>query len=159
MPNCGILSLFSSCLTRRQAQPSNSKASNYKTTVDLAPEPSPSETKAASSLLSLLLTAEKPGIEFKQAGQNIVRPCGWTDWLAQRLLDGLVDALSTGQALGIAAKEAYDRVSGEAEAFARAHPVLYEVLVVVIAIGIFAVLMPWVVEALGFGELGPVAGE
>lgn len=56
-------------------------------------------------------------------------------------------------------KDTYDKVREVAEEFVKEHPVLVEVLVIVVAIGILAVLVPWAVEALGFGELGPVAGS
>lgn len=44
---------------------------------------------------------------------------------------------------------------GAAIGFAKEHPA-YAVL---IALGILAVLMPWALEILGFGELGPIEGS
>jgi hypothetical protein len=55
-------------------------------------------------------------------------------------------------------KEAYDKAVTEAAKsadFARDHPVW----TTLIALGILAVLLPWVIEALGFGVEGPVARE
>lgn len=46
-----------------------------------------------------------------------------------------------------------------AEKFVTEHPVLTEVLVTVVAIGILTVLVPWAFEALGFAELCPVEGN
>ncbi|KAH9205772.1 hypothetical protein DL95DRAFT_397352 [Leptodontidium sp. 2 PMI_412] len=60
--------------------------------------------------------------------------------------------------MGSTMKEAFDRASGVAEEFAREHPVLVGVMVTLVALGILALVMPWVIEALGFGALGPVEG-
>jgi hypothetical protein len=58
--------------------------------------------------------------------------------------------------MGQAIREAYDRAVNEATEFAYDHPVFCTVL----ALGILAILMPWVVDAaLGFAEIGPCAGE
>ncbi len=51
-------------------------------------------------------------------------------------------------------KEAYDKAVAAAVGFARDHPVW----TTLIAIGILVVLLPWVLEGLGFGELGPIEG-
>lgn len=51
-------------------------------------------------------------------------------------------------------KKAYDDAVAAAVGFAREHPVW----TTLIALGILVILLPWVIEALGFGEAGPVAG-
>ncbi|OJJ98363.1 hypothetical protein ASPACDRAFT_79838 [Aspergillus aculeatus ATCC 16872] len=54
-----------------------------------------------------------------------------------------------------AATEALRRASEEAFEFAQEHPVYTTIL----ALGVFVALMPWVLEVLGFAELGPVEGS
>lgn len=54
-----------------------------------------------------------------------------------------------------AASDALTKVQGAAIGFAKEHPA-YATL---IALGILAVLMPWALEILGFGELGPIEGS
>lgn len=53
------------------------------------------------------------------------------------------------------ARIAVERSTKEAIGFARDHPA-YATL---IALGVLAILTPWVIEALGFSELGPVEGS
>lgn len=53
-------------------------------------------------------------------------------------------------------KEAVERAAGEAVGFARDHPAYCTLL----ALGIIIVIgMPWIIEALGFTELGPLEGK
>jgi hypothetical protein len=56
-------------------------------------------------------------------------------------------------------KEACDGATTAALEFVHKHPVLTAAMGTVIAIGILAILAPWAVEALGFGEFGPVEGK
>jgi hypothetical protein len=58
-----------------------------------------------------------------------------------------------------ALKEASDKAYAAAAEFVHEHPVLTAALVTIVAIGILVLLAPWAVEALGFGELGPVEGK
>lgn len=52
-------------------------------------------------------------------------------------------------------KDAFDKAVDKAVGFARDHPVWCAV----IALGILVLLLPWALEALGFAETGPIAGE
>lgn len=61
--------------------------------------------------------------------------------------------------MGAAMKEAFDKATNAAKDFVGEHPVFAAAIVTVVAIGILVLLVPWVVEALGLGELGPVEGE
>ncbi len=57
--------------------------------------------------------------------------------------------------MGQAMKEAFEKSVKEATDFAHNHPVYFTL----IALGILVILTPWAIEALGFGELGPIEGE
>jgi len=61
--------------------------------------------------------------------------------------------------MGTVMAEAYRRALSAAEEFAREHPVLCTVIVPLIVLGILTLLVPWALEALGFGELGPIEGN
>ena len=52
-------------------------------------------------------------------------------------------------------KDALDRAYGAAAEFAHDHPVFLTLL----ALGVLVALAPYVIELLGFGELGPIEGE
>jgi hypothetical protein len=117
------------------------------------------EEHLAHDIVTILFTAEKPDNEIKAQLSSIMHTEGWTGRLAKRILNNLVTALNTGRAMGHTMKEAFDKASKAAEEFAEKHPVYTAVIVTVVAIGILVLLVPWVVEALGFAELGPVEGE
>ncbi|PVH78598.1 hypothetical protein DL98DRAFT_655990 [Cadophora sp. DSE1049] len=59
--------------------------------------------------------------------------------------------------MGSSMKEAFDRASAVAEEFAREHPALVAVMVTLVALGILALVMPWIIEMLGVVR-GVVAG-
>lgn len=117
------------------------------------------EEELASSILSALLNAEKSGQNLEDRLRSLVQTTDWYERLAQRILDGLVSALHSGRVTGAAMKEACDKASAAAVEFVREHPVFTEVVVTIVAIGILVIIFPWAVEALGFGELGPVEGS
>jgi hypothetical protein len=119
----------------------------------------PTEVELATRILNTLFSFEKSSEALNIHLQSIVSTTSWTGSLARRILDGIVSALDSGKALIGAMKETYDKVRLVAEEFVKEHPILTEVIITVIAIGILAVLLPWAVEALGFGELGPIEGE
>ncbi|KFY04391.1 hypothetical protein V491_09368 [Pseudogymnoascus sp. VKM F-3775] len=56
--------------------------------------------------------------------------------------------------MGATMTEAFEKAVSEASGLAHEHPYFCAL----IAVGILAILMPWVLEALGFAELGPVEG-
>lgn len=87
--------------------------------------------------------------------QDIVGDRGWTENLAKNILGGIENGLKQGVLMGKAMKEASEKAITTAAGFAHDHPYFCAL----IAVGILAVLMPWVLEALGFAELGPVEGE
>jgi hypothetical protein len=80
---------------------------------------------------------------------------GWTENIAEAILYGLADALKKGTKTSQVLKEAYDNAVSGATGFPCDHPIFCTV----IALGILVILMPCVLEALGFAELWPVEGE
>ena len=106
-------------------------------------------------MFEVIQTAEKPGLELHVAADKIVPRSSWPENLAKCVLDTVEKAIREGVSMGPALKEAFDRAVDAAVGFARDHPVY----TTIIAIGILVLLLPWVVEALGFAELGPVEGN
>ncbi|KAI9730967.1 MAG: hypothetical protein M1818_008043 [Claussenomyces sp. TS43310] len=107
-----------------------------------------------TNVLNALRAAEKNGRELEQDLDDIVGECGWEE-IAAGLWSGLEALLREGAPMGQAMKDALDRAMDAAVGFAREHPVFCALL----ALGILVVLVPWAVEALGFGELGPIEGS
>ncbi len=147
-----LLQAFLDCLGGRDddsTSPRNIPAGLY---------PGPPKTFAqmqqANKVVATMAAAEKPGQELRAGVNQIVHPTSWTESLARCVLERLERILRDGSKMGPALKEAFDKAVNAAEGFARDHPV-YTTL---IALGVLAILLPWVVEALGFAALGPVPG-
>lgn len=111
----------------------------------------------AEDVVQAILKAEKGGKDLKHTLDNIVGEYGWTEKVAEWTLAKLEQALQETSKLGSAVKEAYDKAWEAAKAvegFVEEHPVFCTV----IALGVLVIVAPWAIEALGFGELGPIEG-
>ncbi|KAH7024399.1 uncharacterized protein B0I36DRAFT_162013 [Microdochium trichocladiopsis] len=122
--------------------------------------------KAVADVLSILRAAENDtSAELPQQVDDIVTAQGgWTEWIAEGILNGIKAVLEQGDPdkIGSAMKSAYDRsvdAAGTAFQFAEDHPVAAAGLLTIVAVGVLVLLAPVVVEALGFAELGPVEGS
>lgn len=111
-------------------------------------------TSIASDILTIILTADTPYTLHKQLNEKISAE-SWTEAIATALLHGLENAIKTGAQMAKAASDALTQAEDAAIGFAKEHPA-YATL---IALGILAALMPWALEILGFGELGPIEGS
>jgi hypothetical protein len=83
---------------------------------------------------------------------------GWSKQIAVSILPMLENILKAGSPLGQVMREAYDKACEAAKSlgeFIRDHPIWFTI----IALGILVILAPAVLEALGFGALGPVVGK
>ena len=109
----------------------------------------------ATDVMNALLSAEKKGRDLERTLQNIVGEYGWTENIAKAILDALEKVLKNAAPMAQAMKDAFDKATSAAVDFAREHPVYCTI----IALGILVILAPWVIEALGFGELGPIEGK
>ncbi|KAF4823205.1 hypothetical protein CGCSCA5_v001839 [Colletotrichum siamense] len=148
---------FLECLLGRapiakDAQPTiDQKASRV-----VSKEPVRSSEEVASEFIDILRTAEKGGKDLERRLRNIVTTNSWTENLAKFILSGVEGLVRHRDTFGQVVKEAMDKSTDLAQqvfGFVEEHPVL----VTIIAIGILVIIAPWVIEALGFGELGPVA--
>jgi hypothetical protein len=147
------------CLT---GVPELNSASSSKPTSNLdvkqAPPTHSNDNEDAAAFLQILLAAEKPGEDLR-AQLRTISTYGWYDSLARKILDGLAAALENGATISGAVKEVYDFVEAAVREFVEEHPVLAAIIATVIALAVLEILAPWVIEALGFGELGPIEGE
>ena len=88
---------------------------------------------------------------------DVVHETGWYEDLAAAVLTGLENALKALAPMGQAMKDAYDKATqivADVLKFGKEHPVFCAV----VALGILVILAPWAIEAVGFGELGPIEG-
>ena len=128
-----------------------------------AKKPRLSSSEAASSIVSAMLDADKNGPSLDATIQSLVHQAGgWSEYLATKILTALEAVLKAGKQMNPAMQEAYDKACEAAkmiEGFVADHPIATAVFCTVIALGVLVVLAPYVVELIGFSELGPVEGK
>lgn len=117
------------------------------------------ERREALDTVEVVFTSERPIQELKACLQARLRAESWTESLTKQILSAMEDAIRSKRRMGQAMKEVYETVHQKVNDFVHKHPVFAACIVPVFAIAILVFLLPWVVEALGFGSRGPVAGE
>lgn len=119
--------------------------------------------EAAARIVNALFQIKKEGSSTNSYINDVViQAGGWSQWLADKVRQGIEAALQAGKEMSAVMAAAYDKACEAAkvfEHFAEDHPLATAVFVTVIAIGVLVVLAPYVIEILGFGELGPIEGE
>lgn len=118
------------------------------------PPDSRSPEHVASSIVTMILNADDPYLLEKQLKEEI-SITGWSEDIAKAILRGLENAIKAGTEMAQVASGAMVQSKDAAIGFATEHPV-YATL---IALGILALILPWALEAIGFGELGPIEGS
>ena len=115
---------------------------------------SPKTQALAADILSSLSTAEYNDKHLEESLQDIVRETGWYENLAAAVLNGLETIVREGAPVAGAMTDAVEKATAAAIGFAKEHPVFCTI----VALGVLVLLAPWAIEALGFGELGPIEG-
>lgn len=121
----------------------------------------PTGNDLVEELIAKLLKAQKNDAILKADLQSTIHSYGWYDGLAAAMLAALEQAIKSSEEMGPAMKSAYDRaVAGinHVREWAGNHPEMAAVVVTLIALGILAVMMPWLMAWLGFAEEGIVEG-
>jgi len=129
-----------------------------------APHPRPTLTndQAASRIITLMHTAHTDPDHDANIASLVHQAGGWSEYLAAKILAALETVLRAGKDLGPALSAAYERACEAAKGipgFAADHPLATAVFCTVVALGVLVVLAPYVLEILGFAELGPVEGK
>ena len=145
-----VLHVVFPCLAGRKGR---SERTNKRRTTISAKQ----EEKLAADVVNVLFSSD--GQSLKQQLDDMLRTYGWYESLAKRILNRLINALNAGKTMGGAMKRAFDRAYEVTNDFVQKHPIFAAAIITVIAIGVLVLLVPLVVEALGFAELGPVEGE
>lgn len=115
----------------------------------------------AEDVIHIIQTAEKRGRDLQIRIHNTVDTQGWTEEIAKAILDKLQQVINQGQQSAVL-QEAIDSVTQVVRdifQFARDHPDAAAVFCTLVALGVLVLIGPWIIEALGFGELGPVEGK
>ena len=117
----------------------------------------------AGHVFAVFQSTDNPGRDLESTLQNIVhQTSSWKERFAKAILVTIQKALvNENIAHKGAMGEAYEKATVAAEGiagFTRDHPVWTAVIAAVIALGILYLLMPVVLDILGFGSLGPIEG-
>ena len=119
--------------------------------------------EAATSIVDAIFKADSDGVSLIAYINDIAHQAGgWSEWLADKIRKGMEAALMAGKEMSAVMAAAYAKAREAAkvfEHFVEDHPLATAVFVTVLAIGVLAILSPYILEMLGFAELGPVEGE
>jgi hypothetical protein len=159
--------LFCSCLSsehpphlsEKHLTPSSRHITKYQ---DNPSSPDESSASAAEQIVATLFAARANDAILRADLESITHTYGWYDSFAAAVLATLESAIKLGLVMGPAMQSAYDRaVAGirAVDAWAGEHPDMAAVLVTLVALGVLAILMPWMLTWLGFAEEGVVEGE
>ncbi|KAL2833757.1 hypothetical protein BDW59DRAFT_64246 [Aspergillus cavernicola] len=108
----------------------------------------------SSTLLNIILTS--PTVQdIRKSSKELIHPESFTASLAETLLSGLAMAIKQSTPMAEAATEALARATDAAFEFSKEHPFYITIL----AIGVLVTVLPWVLEVLGFADLGIVEGS
>ncbi|KAK7419850.1 hypothetical protein QQZ08_010684 [Neonectria magnoliae] len=124
-------------------------------------QPVPYSDDAAGQIVEILRTAEASGKELEDRLKQVVSVNGWTENLAKSILHGVEKILKDGAKASSAMTEAAEKATNTAAEFAKTNPG-YTILVTggtLIAVGVLVMLIPWVLDALGFCAAGPRLGS
>ena len=114
--------------------------------------------QTALLITSALRDAQRSGDKLNDTIDDIVREAGgWRESIAEAVLHAVENVLKDGLEMNEVMKVAYYRALEMAKRigqFAHEHPLFCTL----VAVGVIAILAPYVLEVLGFGELGIVEG-
>ena len=117
-----------------------------------------SASELAEDVVNTIISTSLVGPALQMKLDSIVGTYGWRDNIAKWVLEKLTRALQDAhEKLGPAVHDAYHKaweVAKGIEGFVIEHPVMCTI----IALGVLVIVAPWILEALGFAELGPVEG-
>ncbi|PYH87804.1 hypothetical protein BO71DRAFT_162376 [Aspergillus ellipticus CBS 707.79] len=123
------------------------------TTERVNPDPNPGNP--GPDIVTLILNTDDTEARHKAINER-VRTTGWIDRVVFAVVYGLDRMIALEAEMARPAKEALaaSKAAAAALGLVEKHPAYTTLL----ALGVVAVLLPWVLGMLGFGEMGPVAG-
>jgi len=119
----------------------------------LSSSSNPTNAHRADEIVSKFLAA-KNDIDLQEL-RSTVKTYSWYDGVAKAVLEGLERAIELGQEMGPVMKEAFERAVAavnNVKEWVEANPVK----TTLIALGVLALMVPWMLAFLGFSEAGIV---
>lgn len=128
--------------------------------------PSPSPQLIADEILDLLFEVQQVGnlnsktysLAHPSSLNDPIHITGWYSAVAKCILAGMEAVVKSGITVSGTIGSAIEKARPNSEDFVRKHPLWAGAIITVIALGTLYLLIPWVIEALGFMEAGPLAG-
>lgn len=159
-PTIKMLESFLSCLgcQRTVQKQSPSSTSIVETKYRDGDQPQAEIDAAAQDFVNVLIkakTGDFNDVQLRKDLDNAVSTLSWSENLAAAILVCLETALRNGIKLGRTVEEATKKAMAAATEFATDHPVYFTL----IALGVLALTVPWVLSWLGFAEIGIVEGK
>ncbi|KAK5096897.1 hypothetical protein LTS08_007387 [Lithohypha guttulata] len=114
--------------------------------------------EAADRFVTTLIRAnyrDSKDLNLRAELKNAVSANSWSENLAKTILERLELAIRSGAAIGGTVSEALLKATEAATGFAKDHPVYTTIIV----LGVLCLAAPWVLQALGFAEIGIVEGS
>ena len=122
----------------------------------------PSKVEVADQIVAKLFAAGENDAVLRAELQSTIHSYGWRDGLAAGVLAALENAIKLGEKMGPAMKAAYDKAAAavyKVGDWTGEHPEMAAVIVTLIALGVLAIMMPWLMAWLGFAEEGIIEGK
>ncbi|KAL6703294.1 hypothetical protein ACN47E_010001 [Coniothyrium glycines] len=124
----------------------------------LAAGSSRSVVQVADDVVSGIIHTSVSGNALRMKLDSIVGTRGWTENLAKWILEKLTQALQDAhRELGPIVRDAFHKAWEVARSI-KDFVIEHRIMSTIIALGVLCIVAPWVIEALGFAELGPVEG-
>jgi len=123
---------------------------------------SPNKAELANEIIAKLFAAQKNDAILQADLRSTIHAYGFYDGLAAAILAGLEKAIKLGEEMGPAVKAAYEKAVAavnEVNEWAEAHPEMAAVIITLIALGVLALMIPWLMAYLGFAEEGIIEGK
>jgi hypothetical protein len=122
----------------------------------------PTKGELADEIVAKLFAAERNDEVLDAELRSAVHAYGWYDGLAAAVLEGLKRAIELGKEMGPAMRDAYEKAVtalNKVKEWAEENPVMAGVIITLIALGVMAVIVPWMLTFLGFAESGIIEGK
>lgn len=122
----------------------------------------PSKAELADEFIAKLFAAENNDAVLQADLKSLIHAYSWYDGLAAAILAALENAIKLREEMGSAVKAAYEKAVtavNKVKEWAEEHPKMTAVIITLIALGVLALMIPWLMAYLGFAEEGIIEGK
>jgi hypothetical protein len=120
------------------------------------------KSELVDDIVAKLFAAERKDEVLEADLRSTVHAHGWYEGLAAAVMEGIKRAIELGKEMGPVMRDAYDEAVAalnKVEEWAEEHPGMAGVIITLIALGVMALVVPWMLTYLGFTGSGIAEGE